>query len=144
MLEFSQASSLDATELDMLDREIFGNKNYSNYREILRSDVASVFVAKYGESIAGYIYLSCAGDEGEIYHIGVREKFRRRNIAIKLIQFSFEKLKTKGIKKIFLEVKSENIAAIRLYEKVGFMQYNLRRNYYGNGIDAKCYVMEVV
>ena len=35
-----------------------------------------------------------------------------------------------GITRIVLEVRSSNVAAIRLYEKMGFVKLGVRRNFY--------------
>jgi len=45
-------------------------------------------------------------------------------------------LKNRGIKKVFLEVEHDNVPAIALYEKYGFVRYGYRRDYYGQGKDA--------
>ena len=37
---------------------------------------------------------------------------------------------------IYLEVRENNIKAIELYKKIGFEQYNIRKHYYRDGVNA--------
>jgi len=46
--------------------------------------------------------------------------FLRKKIASKIMQFALESLKNKGFTLLILEVKKDNNAALRLYEKLGF------------------------
>jgi ribosomal-protein-alanine N-acetyltransferase len=45
-------------------------------------------------------------------------------------------LKERKIAKVFLEVEHDNVPALSLYEKAGFVRYGYRRGYYGAGKDA--------
>ena len=37
---------------------------------------------------------------------------------------------------LYLEVRENNIKAIELYKKIGFEQYNIRKHYYRDGVNA--------
>ena len=45
-------------------------------------------------------------------------------------------LKKSGVKKIFLEVSTNNFPALNLYKNNGFVQISVRKNYYEDGSDA--------
>jgi len=45
---------------------------------------------------------------------------------------------------IFLEVRADNAVAIRLYERAGFQDIALRKNYYRDGQDAHVLKLELV
>jgi ribosomal protein S18 acetylase RimI-like enzyme len=45
-----------------------------------------------------------------------------------------DQLRSRGGQKIFLEVRTDNMAAVRLYEKAGFAVCKPLPNYYGPGI----------
>jgi len=143
MLELIVASISDSEELNSLDKEIFNSHCYSNYLDILKDDKSLVCLGKENSEIVGYTYFKVTQDECELYHVGVAQKFRGLNIANRLLSYSSNILKERGVKKIFLEVRQNNKIAIKLYENYGFKRYNTRKNYYGNEIDAYCYVMEV-
>ena len=68
------------------------------------------------------IYEKC-----EIIDIFIEENYRRKGIAILLIK---EIEKDFSIENITLEVREDNIPAIKLYEKIGFKKVSIRKNYY--------------
>lgn len=47
-----------------------------------------------------------------------------------------DEARRRGCREVFLEVRAENTAAIRLYERTGFEVAGGRRGYYGRGADA--------
>ncbi len=74
-------------------------------------------------------------DESEIITIGVHPDMRGAGIAIAMLGIMESEVKKTGAKKIFLEVSAENLPAINLYKKCGFIQNGLRPKYY-DGVDA--------
>jgi mycothiol synthase len=82
------------------------------------------FVAVDGEEIAGFAL--CHPEMSEdpqmawVYVVGVRPAWRRRGIALALLQHSFAALYQAGKRKVSLEVDAENpTGATRLYERAG-------------------------
>ena len=75
-------------------------------------------------------------DECSIGNIVTRKDHRGEGLASMLWAELLRLLKEKGMAKVFLEVESDNVPAIALYEKSGFTGYGLRRDYYGQGRDA--------
>jgi len=143
MLELIRASTNDAEELNRLDKEIFDSHCYSNYSDIIKDDKSLICLEKDNDRLAGYIYFNVVQDECELYHVGVDPEYRGLHISSKLLSHSLNILRERGVRKVFLEVRQNNKIAVKLYEKYGFKRYNTRENYYGNGADAYCYVMEV-
>ncbi len=75
-------------------------------------------------------------DESEIISIGVAPTARRTGTASALMQIMEQDVKQCGVKTIFLEVDDQNIPAIELYKKCGFINAGTRPHYYENGHDA--------
>ena len=67
-------------------------------------------------------------DAGEILLIGVDPGERRKGIGEKLVK-EILALSRKG-EHVFLEVRSQNAAAVGLYRKAGFTEIARRKNYY--------------
>ena len=44
--------------------------------------------------------------------------------------------KERGLRAVFLEVRTDNVAAVSLYEKKGFVKRGVKPGYYGDGADA--------
>ena len=74
--------------------------------------------------------------------IAVHPDFRGRGICRRLIERFFEAARSRGVERVFLEMRDGNPAA-RLYEMTGFIPVGRRRNYYrpanGTPIDAITY-----
>ena len=52
-------------------------------------------------------------------------------------------IKKLNLENIYLEVSRINQKAISLYEKIGFKENGIRKNYYSNNTDAILYKMEL-
>lgn len=68
---------------------------------------------------------------GEIVQMFVDPQYTSKNIGFELLQKTIEKaFKNAAIEQIVLSVVAENKAANRLYEKLGFIEYGLLKNYF--------------
>lgn len=83
-----------------------------------------------GGQIVGYICANYLLEEGHILNVTVHPKFRKQGIACQLVHYMIELLKKEGCCTIFLEVRSSNEAAVRMYEKSGFSRIAARKAYY--------------
>jgi ribosomal-protein-alanine N-acetyltransferase len=84
-----------------------------------------------GESFIIYNILST--DQAEIIDLGTIPSARKLGMAKKLLEDTLNSLKEKGVTTVFLEVAANNHPAIALYNKCGFVDYNLRKGYYKTG-----------
>lgn len=83
----------------------------------------------------GFIVWRTVADEAEIITIGVHPDARGAGIAMAMLTLLENEVKKAGVKKIFLEVSAENVPAIALYKKCGFIENGRRPKYY-DGVDA--------
>ncbi|MCR5528991.1 MAG: ribosomal protein S18-alanine N-acetyltransferase [Saccharofermentans sp.] len=112
-------------------------------RSLVTDDKKYAIVAEEDGLIAGYVGASFVLDEAEIGNICVSSSYRRRGFASALLTELEKELKSSGVTVIFLEVESTNTGAIALYEREGFVMYNERKDYYGQGKDALLYRKEI-
>ena len=89
-------------------------------------------VAVEGECLAGYVGSQTVLDESDMMNIAVHPDFRRCGVAKQLVEQLVEALKQRGSRCLTLEVRASNEPARKLYEKLGFQQIGLRKNYYRN------------
>lgn len=75
-------------------------------------------------------------DEAELVALATRPDRRRCGLARQLLEAALEALSAAGTRRVLLEVDAHNEAARRLYERLGFREFNRRRGYYDNGHDA--------
>lgn len=95
-------------------------------------------VALEGELVAGYVGSQTVLDETDMMNIAVHPDFRRRGVGESLVNALVEELKDRGSRCLTLEVRSSNAPARSLYEKMGFVQIGLRKNYYRNPKEDAC------
>jgi len=83
-----------------------------------------------GALLLGFAIFQFAADEAEILSIAVAEETRRQGVASSLMEAAIAACQEKLISCIYLEVAEGNAAALRLYEKFGFLGIAHRKNYY--------------
>jgi len=89
-------------------------------------------VAVDGETVVGYVGSQSVLGETDMMNIAVSPDYRRQGIGEKLVVELINKLREKGNHSLMLEVRASNEPAQKLYEKLGFEQVGLRKNYYRN------------
>jgi len=84
------------------------------------------------KKIAAILQYQNIYDRFELDNIFVLEKYRNKGIASALLEYMIEEGKNNKIINITLEVREDNIKAINLYKKFGFVEKAIRSNYYEN------------
>ncbi len=81
-------------------------------------------------NLAGFVLSRAALDEAEILTIAVAPEHRRCGVGRTLLATHLSGLTALGVKRLFLEVDTENAAARGLYASSGFRQVAERKAYY--------------
>lgn len=115
--------------LNILDNSFIDKNTVSN--DLDSNPFGHYLLLVEDNEIIGYIYYSDIYDRAEINQIEVN--FIHRNCGKGSILL--EKMILVVDKNITLEVKIDNIPAIKLYKKYGFEQVAIRKGYY-NGVDG--------
>lgn len=85
--------------------------------------------------VVGYCGLMKVLEEGDITNVAVEETCRGRGVGYAMLKKLLEKGKSQGIEAFTLEVRESNAPAIGLYEKLGFVNCGIRKNYYENPVE---------
>jgi ribosomal-protein-alanine N-acetyltransferase len=80
--------------------------------------------------VIGYGVMSVGAGEAHILNVCVRDEFRNLGFGRRLLEHLLERAAAAGVAEAFLEVRPSNLAAIRLYQRLGFEQIGIRRGYY--------------
>ncbi len=136
------AAKEDAEEIAEIEKECFSD-NWSENAVLTQIDRQQIIVYKDGGEIVGYCIFMTAADEGEILRIAVKPDMRKSGIGQKILDSAIRIMAQRGAAELFLEVRASNDAAIRLYEKAGFVKTGVRKNYYENKEDAVLYNFKV-
>lgn len=129
---FSKMTEKDATEVCKIENELIGNSSYKTILDTLKSDKLNYYVLKNGTEIIGFLEILLIAPECELYDIAIKKEYQGRGYSKILIDNLLKLLKENQVATIFLEVNSINYKAINLYEKYGFKEYSIRKNYYGD------------
>lgn len=84
-----------------------------------------------------------AGGEAELERIVVAPRARRRGLGRTLLAAFARACATRGAERLFLEVRADNLAAIGLYEALGFEGAGRRAAYYADGCDARLFALDL-
>ncbi len=120
-------------DLDMVYLLETNSYQYPWTKEILRDcilynyDSYSVFFEK---SLVGYIISKISYPETHILNLTVEKTFRNNGIGESLIKLIINDARIRNSQDIILEVRSSNIVAQYLYEKLSFKKIGIRKDYY--------------
>ncbi|HUH50004.1 MAG TPA: GNAT family N-acetyltransferase [Mycoplana sp.] len=104
------------------------------FHSLLTQDTVFGFVAwqvnASGRPAGGFVLARAAAGEAEILTISVDARFERAGLGWRLMLAALREARMRGADEIFLEVDEGNIAALRLYDKLGFIKVGERKAYY--------------
>lgn len=89
-------------------------------------------VAEDAGRVAGYVGSQSVMGEADMMNIAVLPEYRRHGIGYQLVNELVDKLRKNGVYCLSLEVRSSNVSAINLYDKLGFTKVGCRPGYYSN------------
>jgi len=116
--------------------------NEAMVKEVIDSSEVIAVVYEEDNTVAAFACLHLIDKEAELDGIATEKKFRKKGIATQLVQYLLEAAKKSCAEVVFLEVGTDNTAAISLYEKFGFTIVRTRKNYYGKGKNAFVLIKE--
>ncbi|MCL2375378.1 MAG: ribosomal protein S18-alanine N-acetyltransferase [Firmicutes bacterium] len=117
--------------------------NEAMVKEVIDSSEVVAVVYEEDNSVVAFACLHLIDKEAELDGIATQENFRKKGIATQLVQYLLEAAKKSCAEVVFLEVGTDNIAAINLYKKFGFTIVRTRKNYYGKGKNAFVLIKEL-
>jgi len=129
IIEQMSLSHLDSIK-NILENDFDDFWNYNVFKNELENKNSKYIIAKINDEIVGFAGISIIIDTADITNIVVKNSFRGRGISTLLLKNIIEIAKSNNCNTINLEVNINNQPAINLYQKLGFNQNGLRKNYY--------------
>lgn len=131
----------DILRISELEKECFGSEawSYMMLASSFESDTFTGIAAEDGGEIIGYGGITVAYDSADIANVAVTEAFRRSGVGGAILEELLSIARSRGAKKVFLEVRVSNTPALFTYLKHGFNGLYTRTRYYPDGED--CLVM---
>ncbi len=110
--------------------------------KLLENRTAFAVLSQDGPTPNGFILAWAPGEEAEILTLAVAPESRRAGIGLALTNVAMANALLRGAREMFLEVADDNLAARRLYAKLGFTEAARRPGYYQrNGAPADALVL---
>ena len=132
-------------------------ENYATsfYEDILINYPETFIVAENDEKIIGYIMCRIEyglssirtlnlARKGHIVSIALLEECRNKGTGTELLKIAIEGMKKRNCRESYLEVRSNNFHAIKVYEKFGFTKNKTMSNYYRDGSSAVLMSLEII
>ena len=131
-MEIVKMNEAHVASVAAIEKECFGVDAWSekSVASELTNKLSLWLVAVDGDRVAGYVGSQTVCDETDMMNVAVTADYRRQGMGEKLVLALEEALKAIGSQCLTLEVRDSNTPARTLYEKLGFQQIGLRKNYY--------------
>lgn len=127
--DFEKISPILESEFDD-----FWNENV--FKQELENTNSKYIVFLENDKILGFAGIWICIDEAHITNIVVKKSHRNKKIGSKLLEELINLSNSLNLNSITLEVRSDNLPAIKIYEKHNFENLGIRKKYYENTYDA--------
>ena len=139
-----EATEQDARPISEIESLSFKTPwSYDMVLSEMREAFSHFYVAFCGDELVGYYGFLHILDELHILNVAVHPSFREQGIGGKLMAHMTEVARSLQARALTLEVRESNHAAIRLYERAGFVLEGTRPHYYMDKENALIYWKEL-
>lgn len=133
MMKITEMKQCHVAQVAQLEARCFSDPwSEQSIASELPNDLSFWLVAEEDGVVVGYIGSQTVFPESDMMNVAVHPDYRRRGIGAILVEALIAQLRIWDCKSLTLEVRASNESAIALYEKLGFEQAGLRKNYYRN------------
>lgn len=129
------ATAADAVEISELSRKYieYGLRQTYTPHHILclmRSRSKNLVVARKDRALAGFGIMTYGEQTANLDLLAVKRSYRRRGVGMQVVQWLEKVACTAGIINIFVQVRKDNMGAIRFYQTLGFHIVEEAAGYY--------------
>lgn len=134
---------------DLLDLEeacfSFDRISRRNLRNLLRSPSACCLGAYHRGRLVGSMVVLFRRNTrtARIYSVAVSSAYRGKGIARRLMDRAEREARSRGCTRMRLEVRMDNVSAIKLYESLGYVDARVMPGYYEDGTHGMLYLKEL-
>ena len=104
----------------------------TTFRGLRRRTDTDLFVAEDGGRVMGYAACWTVIDQSELGNVAVARDARGRGFGGALVDAVVERVRQRGARELFLEVRESNLGAQSVYLERGFTVVSRRRSYYSS------------
>lgn len=130
-MEFRRMEEKDLDQVVVIEKDTFSMPwSREDFLSSINHPSHIYVVASQDNVIYGYCGMWGIVGEGQINNVAVKKEFQGKGIGLSLVQFLLEEGYKQGLEVFTLEVRESNLSAIHVYEKVGFENVGIRKNFY--------------
>jgi [ribosomal protein S18]-alanine N-acetyltransferase len=100
-----------------------------NFKDSLKSG-HQAWVMTSQDVVVAYAVMMIVLDEAHLLNISVAKLHQKQGVGRMLLAYLLDMARECNTTNMFLEVRASNVAAITLYENMGFVEMSIRRGYY--------------
>ncbi len=136
MLNIRKIVIEDAESLGQLAKELFTQPwSVKSFAALVQDPNSLFLVAEEDGCVVGGCGLTHILEEGDIHNVMVAAAYQGKGIATRMLTKLLEAGTQQGIREFTLEVRVSNAAAIRVYEKLGFVSEGVRPGFYEKPVE---------
>lgn len=114
--------------INTLGQELNVNfKNLFDINSIINDNNQRLYGYFLHDKLIGFLHLTVSFEEADIVNVIIQKEYRHRGIGTELINYA---VKQDNLAKLNLEVRESNKNAIAFYQKLGFQEIRIIKNYY--------------
>jgi len=121
----------DVQSVAKIEQENFSRPwSEDSFRKAIEEAHTIYIIAECDSKVVGYAGIWIAAYEGEITNVSVAQEYRGQEIGRQLLEKLLIFSRKAGVTSFYLEVRTSNQKAQRLYTKQGFQVVGIRKNFY--------------
>jgi ribosomal-protein-alanine N-acetyltransferase len=132
-MDFRYAKNSDLTEVKAIEQL---TSPYPWSDKLLDDSINKLLVITQKQEIIGFAVVALVTQQAELHLIAIHPKAQSQGYGQLILALIIESMPA-SIESFFLEVRVSNCRAIRLYQRLGFVQIGERKDYYRNGLGTE-------
>ena len=129
-MQFSDFKENDLSAIGLIENEVHAYPwTQGNFLDSIKSNHACLMM-KLNEEIIGYTVMMFVLDECHLLNISIKKSMQKKGYGSHLLKEVIRQANLAHAKTIYLEVRASNQTAIHLYDKHGFNEMSIRKDYY--------------
>ena len=132
-IDFRYAMISDLTEVKAIEQL---TSHYPWSDKLFDESINKLLVITQKQEIIGFAVVALVAQQAELHLIAIRPKAQSQGYGQLILSLIVESMPA-SIESFFLEVRVSNCRAIRLYQRLGFVQIGERKDYYRNGLGTE-------
>ena len=129
-MQFRDFKEIDLNVIELIESEVHTYPwTRGNFLDSIKSS-HKCFMMQLNNEIIGYAVIMFVLDECHVLNISIKKSMQKKGYGSDLLKEVIRRAGLAHSKTIYLEVRSSNHAAIHLYDKHGFNEMSVRKDYY--------------